>query len=174
MLGVFDSGGKQYLYFDGKLSATRSRTEAFNADVNTLTLGGFLRNNATSPTDPYKGDIDDAGLFNAGLTATDVALIHGLGRTGGIGLDQLDEAQALLGGPIGSTSIIGGATWQHVSGLAGSLGDFGGTVAGGDAYVVTSASGDGILQVVPEPSTGMAAAGILAGTLLRRRRMGNR
>lgn len=81
-----------------------------------------------------------------------MALINGLGHTGGIGLDQLDEAQALNGMTIGSRAQIGSATWEKVSGLSGTTGDFGGSVSGGDAFIVTDAAGVGV-RVIPEPST---------------------
>ena len=117
-----------------------------------------------------KGSIDDVGVYNNALNATDMAMVNGLGRTGGIGLDQLDEAQTLWS--VGGTAVIGGATWQKVTGLSGSLGDYSGTVAGGDATIVLDGSGNG-LQVIPEPSSGLLLiAGAVGLGLLRRKLRG--
>lgn len=155
------------IYVGGKFVASAGISQTFDASVNTITIGGFLRNNGTH-TDPFSGQADDAGLFDTGLGASDVALINGLGLTGGIGLDQLDEAQALNAMVTGSVAQIGSVTWQKVSGLSGTIGSFGGTVSGGDAFIVTDSAGNGI-QVVPEPaSTGLIALGF-AGLITRRR-----
>ncbi len=156
------------IYVGGKLAGSAAIGQTFNPSVNAISIGGFLRNNATTPTDAFKGQADDAGLFDTGLGAADVALINGLGLTGGIGLDQLDEAQALNAMVTGSVAQIGAFTWERVSGLAGGLGDFGGTVAGGDAFIVTDAAGNGI-RVIPEPAS--AGLILLGGiSLLGRRR----
>ena len=156
------------IYVGGKLVASAAIGQTFNPTVNTISIGGFLRNGGTH-TDPFAGQADDAGIFDTGLGAADVALINGLGLTGGIGLDQVQAAQALNAMVTGSTMQIGSATWQKVTGLAGTAGDFGGTVAGGDAFIVTSLSGDGI-QVIPEPSAaGLIVLGVL-GLMGRRSR----
>jgi hypothetical protein len=169
VVSVFGTAGAQ-LFVNGKLSASLSGGETFNSSVQTMSLGAFLRNNDPNTlTDPFKGEADDVGLFDTGLFAADAALINGLGWTGAIGLDQLDEAQALNGMTIGSVGMIGGAQWQKVTGLAGGLGDFGGTVAGGNAFIVTDNLGDGI-QVVPEPVSGALLAGAVAALALRRSR----
>ena len=157
------------IYLNGKLVNSAPISQAFNPSVNTLSIGGFLRNNGTTATDPYTGQLDEAGLFNTALTAADVALINGLGLTGAIGLDQLDEAQALNAQLTGTTAEFGGAEWRKVSGLAGTTGDYGGSVSGGNAFIVTDTEGNG-LQVIPEPgATGLVAVGLL-GLVLRQRR----
>ena len=160
------------IYVGGKFVESAAIGQTFNASVNTISIGGFLRTTSgTTPTltDPLKGQADDAGLFDVGLIDADVALINGLGLTGGIGLDQLDEAQALNAMTTGSVAQIGSVMWQKVSGLSGAVGDFGGTVSGGDAFIVTDSAGNGI-QVIPEPaSAGLIALGFFG--LINRRRL---
>ena len=166
VVAVFGTSTAQ-IYVGGKLINSAAIGQTFNPSVNTINLGGFLRNNGTTPTDPYRGQADEAGLFDTALTAADVALINGLGLTGSIGLDQLDEAQALNAMPVDSSAQIGAVAWRKVSSLSGTTGDFGGTVAGGDAFIVTDSSGNG-LQLVPEPTAaGLLIAGV---TMLIRRR----
>lgn len=160
------------IYVGGKLAGSAAISQTFNASVNTISIGGFIRNNATTPTDAFSGHADDAGLFNTGLVAADIALINGLGLTGGIGLDQFDEAQALNAMVTGSSAQIGSFMWQKTSGLPGALGDFGGTASGGDAYIITDDMGNGI-QVIPEP-TGAALVIIGLVGLLNRRCRGKR
>lgn len=157
------------IFVNGKSINSGAISQTFNPSVNTLNIGGFLRNNATTPTDPYRGEADEAGLFDTALLPGDIVLINGLGLTGGIGLDQLDEAQALNAMPPGATGQIGNATWRRVTDLAGTTGDFGGSVAGGDAFIVTNDAGNG-LRVVPEPACGsLLFVGALALTSRRRR-----
>jgi hypothetical protein len=139
---TFDGSSTAAYYVNGKqvtsftASAATSNTNATGIGVEGL--------NADGPRWYLKGSIDDVGVYSNALTVTDMALVNGLGRTGGIGLDQLDEARALWAGNVGDTAIIGGATWQKVSGLTGTLGDCSGTVAGGDAVIVLDGSGIGI------------------------------
>jgi hypothetical protein len=168
LTGVFASATSRTLYLDGKFSGSTAVSMNLWADnaSTRLNVGGF--NRASGPVDQFDGALDDAGLFNNALNFSDAAAIWGLGRTGGIGLDQLDEAQALFGGPFGGQGDIGGFFWEKVSGLGGTAGDFGGTTAGGDAFVVLDNSGNGI-AMVPEPS---AMVSLLLGSFVfaRRRR----
>jgi hypothetical protein len=167
VVAVFGPTNAQ-LYVGGKLAASATINQTFNPSVNTISIGGFLRNGGTH-TDPFKGQADDAGLFDTALQASDVALINGLGLTGGLGLDWFEAAQALNAMAVGNTAQIGSATWQKVSGLTGEIGAFGGSVAEGTAYIVTDAAGNGI-QVIPEPATaGLISLGVL-GLIGRRSR----
>jgi hypothetical protein len=146
------------LYVNGKLSGTGGAPPSFVGALDTINIGGFLRNGSTTtPTDPFSGIADDIGLFDIGLAASDAALINGLGQLGGIGLDAWDAAQALNAMSIGSVAQVGGFDWQKVGGLAGTTGDFGGSIVGEDAYIVTANDGTGI-QLIPEPATGVILA----------------
>lgn len=165
VLGVFQDNTNALLYVNGKLVATQT-TSVTALSPNLLTIGNVYRSN-TNAVAAFKGLADDAGFFDTALSAADAALVNGLGRTGAIGLDQFGAAQTLNGASVGTTASIGGVTWKRVTGLTGTTGDWGGSVAGANAYIVTSASGDGI-TVVPEPASfGILAAG---GMLLGRRR----
>jgi hypothetical protein len=170
LTGVFSSATSRTLYIDGKFTGTRTVSEALWANNTTtrVNVGGFLR--STGLVDQFNGALDDAGYFDTDLFAADAALIFGLAQTGAIGLDQLDEAQSLNNMQTGSTALVGGLPWQKASGLTGTTGDFGGTVAGDNAFIVTDASGNG-LQLVPEPTAvGLLMIGLGALGATRRRR----
>ncbi|MBI1368636.1 MAG: hypothetical protein GC162_08265 [Planctomycetes bacterium] len=146
LTGVYTSNTLVQMYVDGKLVSTDTAAQTFSSAVDTLSIGGIRRSNAnaSTPTDPMIGSIDDVGLFNTSLKAADVALVNGLGRTASAGLDQLAPAQALFSGRIGSTATVAGATWKKVSSLSGVTGDYSGTSAGGDAKITLNNSGFGI------------------------------
>jgi hypothetical protein len=173
LTGVYTSATSRSLYLDGKFTSTSTTSVALPSANVRLTIGGLQRSTNLQGNDHFEGTIDDAGYFNNALNAADVSLINGLGRTGGIGLDQLDEAQALLALSTGSSALIGGYTWERVAGLTGTTGDFGGTAAGGNAFIVTDALGNGIqVTAIPEPSSVLLVAsglGVLGWRNLRRR-----
>lgn len=168
VLSIFGTGGAQ-IFVNGQSVNSVTGGQTFDASVNTISIGGFLRNNSTTtPTDAFAGQADEIGLFDNALTAVDAALINGLGHLGGVGLDQLDEAQALNGSAFGSTAFIDGVQWRRAAGLTGAQGAYGGTLAGGDAFIVTDGAGNGI-RVVPEPGAVAVLGAGLVGLLLRRR-----
>lgn len=140
------------------------------SNIDTLAIGGILRQLDGSPDirAPFSGYLDDAGLFDYALDAADAALINGLGRSSGLGLNWLADAQALNASSVGTIMNIGGYLWQRVEGLTGTTGDWGGSAGTNDAWIITNVGGNGI-QMVPEPSLagGLAAAGLF---LMRRPR----
>jgi len=98
------------------------------------------------------GHLDDMGIWrNKVLSATDVALVHGLGRVQGSDLSWLDEAAALWAGTADSTAAIDGILWKKATGLNGAPGDSGGSKTARDGYIVLDDSGGGI-QMVPSSS----------------------
>jgi len=135
------------LYVDGKRAGTSS---SLQYPVNTPTtykvrIGtGVQRHTGSDKTArDFNGRIDDFGIFNRALSAADAALIHGLGRFG-VDLSALQDARDLWAGPDGGTADIDGMTWRKTSGLQGRLGDYGGSIATEDAYIVLGGSGSGI------------------------------
>ncbi|MCX6998432.1 MAG: PEP-CTERM sorting domain-containing protein [Kiritimatiellaeota bacterium] len=159
------SGNTTKLYINGKLDKSVSGYNSTSSGAATWIGAESYQGGRWD----FGGTIDDVGVFNNATDAAGIALVNGLGRTGGIGLDQLSAAQTLWGGSVGGTATVGGATWEKkASGLGAALGDWSGSVAGGNAKIVLDGSGYG-LQVIPEPSTLSLAGLILAGLMLRRR-----
>jgi hypothetical protein len=146
-----NGGAPLTLYIDGVAAASPTPTtvSASTDFDSSLRIGASLRRNASNVSD-WDGWIDDFGVINRNLAATEAALIHGLGRFG-IGLAEFPGASALLGAPAGTVAIIAGKPWEAVaSGLPGAAGSVAGSLAGGDASIVI-ASGRG-LRMLPVPS----------------------
>jgi hypothetical protein len=142
----------QHLVFiDGKSVAfTRQNDPVIDTStIYPVALGdSVLSDEGTFSDRNLRGWLDDVAVFSDGAAgdaqvppATSAALLHGLGRWG-IGLDQLAAAQALW--RQGGSGTIAGRTWHHVTGLTGSVGDLGGTLADGTAFIVLDESGGGL------------------------------
>jgi hypothetical protein len=132
----------------------------------------------------YIGFIDDFLLLDNAATDVEVALVHGLGRLAGVsagagvtipGVDGelLGVRDAYLTGLDGTSALAGGQTWYRQASVGtGPIGTIGGTVGGGDAFIVLGGDGSGV-TLVPEPSTVsmliLALSGII-GVKLRLRR----
>lgn len=131
-------------YVDGKMvghTPTNAAIGINTGTANNVFIGHGIMNGADRP---FTGFLDDVALYGVELDPSGAALMYGLGRINGIGVDQLDEAQALWAGPYGGSAQIGGKIWKKTSGLVGGLGDWGGSWAFNDAYIVLDEAGNGI------------------------------
>lgn len=92
------------------------------------------------------GFIDDVGIWDEPLTATDAALINGLGRISETDLRWLDPARELWRGKVGDSARINGRTWEKVNGLAGRPGVWLRTERENRAgsFIVLNDSGEGL------------------------------
>lgn len=97
----------------------------------------------------FGGFIDDVGVFSNSVDAAGIALINGLARTGGLGLDHFNTAQTVWAGTAGNVKFIEGVAWMKVSGLSGSLGSWSGAVSNLTATIVLDDAGNGIKTVLP-------------------------
>ena len=123
---------------------------------------------AGNNTAPFNGSIDSVGIFNDALSATDVAILNGLGRIGNNYMSDLTAAATLW--TDGGTATINGVTWEKVTGLTGALGDWDGPGANGiGSYIVLDAANGGGIQIIPEPTVALLAGVGLLGLLRRRR-----
>lgn len=150
-------------YVDGQLVETQA-TPATNTqnDEPRIAYGGGGRT--------WDGVIDDLGLWSRELSAEEIALINGLGRFAGVALNDsaIDDVLAAFHAGTGNSADAGGYTWEYASGLGtDTIGQTGGSVVGGDAYIALDDSGNGV-RLIPEP----ASLGLLwlGGWLLARRR----
>jgi hypothetical protein len=150
--GVFASAANRLLYLDGKFASTSTiSTSLWTGNSTTvINVGGVLRQSGL--TEAFNGALDEAGVFNTALSAADIALINGLGQTARVGLDQLDEAQALDASAVGSAATVGGLPWFKVDGLVGETGDYGGDTNTGDAYIITDGVAGTGITTAPEPN----------------------
>jgi autotransporter-associated beta strand protein len=110
----------------------------------------------------WQGLIDDAGIWTSAVSATDVALLNGLGRIGNNDLSTLAPAAALWAGAANGTAVINGVTWQKVTGLTGAPGDW--SQVGGNngvgSFIVLDGAGGGIrITAAPNLLTWVGTAG---------------
>ncbi|MCC6681477.1 MAG: PEP-CTERM sorting domain-containing protein [Phycisphaeraceae bacterium] len=95
----------------------------------------------------FDGYLDDAGIWSGrALSAQEVAVMHGLAKHVGVGLNvySLDNVLARYNAASGSTGA-GGYQWSYATGLPSStVGETGGSAAGLDAWIVLDAAGNGV------------------------------
>jgi len=139
------NGAEVRFYVDGKTEADWKKTQPAISH-GSYTGDRFIGHHLDTEYDTQiVGYLDDMGIWrNKVLSATEVALLHGLGRVQGSDLSWLDEGVALWIGDAEATASIDGILWKKTTGLNGSLGDWGGSKNGHDGYVVLDASGGGI------------------------------
>jgi len=159
------------IWVDGKLDTSNPNdTKDMNAGGAAYRMG--LRGSAG--TVPLTATLDDVGTWTRALTATEIAAVAGLGKFSGIALDNSKIDDVLAMSSIGqSVSGVGSETWWYVTGLTGTQGTTGGSVGGGDAYIVLGTDGTGVTLTsqappIAEPAgLGLLGVGLLA---LRKRR----
>ena len=157
-----NSGGvrEQRLYVNGVLNSSRTLTGAALALTNSdFTLGG-----TASGAGLINAELDDVGIWSVMLPASKIAAIHGLGEFSGVPLNDPSIAQVLALSAVGQSVTNVGPnhhTWTYKTGLSGATGTFGGTVAGGNAYIVLNgAAGTGIGLASDPYGTWAAAKGL--------------
>ncbi|NLE38312.1 MAG: LamG domain-containing protein [Pirellulaceae bacterium] len=169
---------QENLAFTSKLSTVPNTIDAINGD-NSNPFQVINRGNTAAHSTSgggFIGSIDDY-LIATGDVLTDqqVALIHGLGRLAGVSYESGATPGVELAGVLGAynaqgSAMAGGAWWTYGANVgSGPIGTIGGTVAGGDAYIVLGADGSGV-TFVPEPGTFALLLAGLAGLLAWRRR----
>jgi autotransporter-associated beta strand protein len=134
------------------LAGNLTFSNGLNLSASSNDTGAYLFNlNAVGSSDKVTLTTGIANALNIGtLDAADFAFLTGLGF--GAGVYVLFDANSTIAGSIGTAFV-----------------DFGGGITG--TLSIDNINNDVLLTVVPEPSTSLLlAGGLLAGTLLRRRR----
>ena len=179
IVGTFDGSGDVCIYVDGILAASAPAqfTELLgdNADPFQVSNRGVTATNPNSGGG-FIGSIDDYLIASGDvLSAQQVALTHGLGRLAGVSMGD----GTTVGGEINDvlaaynaqgSATAGGQSWSYMSNVGGgtTVGTIGGSVAGGDAYIVLGADGSGVMMV-PEPGMLVMLLSSVIGLLLWRR-----
>ncbi len=148
------------LYLDGvRLANPTSSTITNTGNLESYFLIGTGGNRGTNNARDWDGWIDDTAVFDAAVTGELASALHGMGRLG-IPAAESPVVQSLLGAASGTIMTIAGKPWERVaSGLGGGVGSYSGTVAAGDAKIVTTASGAGLRMVVPYAGLAAVDAG---------------
>lgn len=184
-----DSNTFVRIYVNGILQASTTTTTiaaTMNGSNNAPFQIGNRGDNLDTATDKsFSGLIDDLALSNDPSTPEIIALVHGLGRLAGVSVaesTQIADVLAAYASPdpsdtaIAGTGAAAGTIWGYdlVATAGTPIGTIGGTVAGGDAFIVLGADGSGVSVVpIPEPNTfAIIALGLvgIAGWMRRRRK----
>lgn len=149
-LAVTADGVAVRFYIDGKTEPGWSRAQAA-VSQGRYTGDRFIGHHANTEYDSQLvGCLDDMGIWkNRALSATDVAILNGLGRVQGSSLSCLDAAAALWAGSVGGQATIDAVRWEKAAGLRGKPGDCGGSKATGDGFIILDESGGGLRMVGP-------------------------
>jgi hypothetical protein len=184
LAGTFTDTGANNLkiYVNGILSAqaTVALGAFVGANSNAFEVGN--RGNASTGT-AFIGLMDDFGIVSDTVGAQQIALTHGLGRLAGVTLGSLNQAlnntQILdvlnaynsQASAVAGEGSAAGTVWYYSSNVGGgsTIGTIGGSVAGGDAFIVLGEDGSGVI-IVPEPGTLiLLAVGVLGLSFLQSR-----
>jgi len=154
MVMTYD-GSQLRLFSDGIFRAQTAATGnlAFGTGTAFQSFAIGAQRADTGVFSPVFGLIDDVGVWGRALSAREIAAVSGLGNFSSVPLNsgQIDSVLAL--NAVGQSAVAGGQTWAYATGLTGTTGFQGGSVAGNDAFIVLDGvNGTGVV-IVPEPST---------------------
>lgn len=145
LAGVYASATNRILYVDGVACATNT-TFVTCPNMNRIGIGGLTR---SVPADPVQnGAIADIGVWNAALSAQQIALINGLGVFQRAGLNDSSISSLLaIYNAQGGTAAVGAFVWGYATGLSGTIGATGGSDLTTNADIVLDGSGNGVRQL---------------------------
>jgi len=157
------------LYINGAEVGTAGGNNTVDLILNNMVIGA---DNTAGTSRPFNGLIDDLGVWDETLSATEVLGISNF-AVSSLNYGQSDVA-SLYGLGVGqSTTTSDGATWGYATGLNGTEGTV--ESLGGGLYAMNLGSGTGVQMTVaapvPEPSTfGLLAAGAAGVAAVHRRK----
>jgi hypothetical protein len=141
LVGVYASPTDRKIYVDGVLERSNT-TSVAGMSLTRFGIGALTRNTPHNPADLFNGEIDEVALWDRDFSAADVAALRGLTLLGGGNAGDLESLIAAFNAQ--GVALIKGVSWEYASGLAGSVGATGGSIAGGDAFIVLDGSGNGV------------------------------
>jgi hypothetical protein len=169
---TYSAGGSMNLYANGIRVGGGSVTTSGLNGINTAAFQvGGSANNTTSG---IAGNFDDYVIADDFMSGPKIALINGLGQLAGVSMTSESDINNVLATYLAAsgTAAAGGSNWEYSPNVGGGniIGTRGGSVGGGDAFIVLGTDGSGI-TIVPEPATmALAAFGLTGIALMRRKR----
>lgn len=141
IITVFEHAGSASIYVDGVFAQKRTTQAGEFVQPDRFGVGALARTD-TSVVDSFNGSVDDVSFWKGIITANEAAALAG-GATG-LGLDASDVASLLNGFDAQSGVTAAGVTWNYATGLVGAVGETGGTITGGDGFIVLDEAGNGM------------------------------
>jgi hypothetical protein len=164
---TFDSGTNQIkIYIDGILSVSGNNTSPYttlttDGTGKNFAIGNEGDNRSANSAKSWSGWLDDALFLDSTANDAQIAVIHGAGRlaSGNAGAlnatftdTQINDVYNAYVGH--SSAVAGGVTWRYSANLGHEtqIGRIGGSLGGGDAYIVLGTDGSGVtIKVTAHP-----------------------
>ncbi|MDB4408593.1 LamG domain-containing protein [Akkermansiaceae bacterium] len=155
IITVFEHVGSASIYVDGVFAQQRTAQAGEFVLPDRFGVGALARTD-TSVVDSFDGSVDDVSFWKGIITANEAAALAG-GATG-LALNASDIASLLDGFDTQSSAFAGGVSWNYAPGLVGAVGETGGTIAGGDGFIILDDDGNGMFA----SGVGLAVTGLVA------------
>lgn len=143
VLAVFEHAAAARIYVDGLFIAERTAQAGDFVQPDRFGIGALARSDA-SVVDSFDGSVDDVSFWRGILSDGEIAALAGGGA--GLGLNASDIASLLTGFEGQTTAQAADVSWSYTSGLTGEVGTTGGSVDGGNGFIVLDAEGNGMLS----------------------------
>jgi hypothetical protein len=151
-------GSNLRIYLNGQLDGAMAVTGAMQTSDASLRIGVYAPVNGTTSKEFFNGQLDEVGVYNRALSATEIQSVYVAGGT-------RQNGNVIQGNDIGTNAAGTGAVANTSQGVEidGSPGNFIGVSAVGGGNVISGNGGNGIL-IHNNRANGNVVAGNIIGT----------